>query len=94
MTTLIVRPIDSSAPGSFRQRSKLMQSIAMMNRNDDPSALAEAYLIVESLVLDRCETDDGTSVEEVLDQLSADDFDKLLESLAGENTVPTESAES
>ena len=70
-----------------------MRAIAMMRNNDDPAAVAAAYVIVEDLALERCETDDGTPVEDVLDQLSADQFDTLLQSIAGETTVPTESAE-
>ncbi|NIV36806.1 MAG: hypothetical protein GWN58_47435 [Anaerolineae bacterium] len=92
MTQLIVTPIDMSAPGSFRQRSRLMRAIAMMRDNKDGAAVAAAYIAVEDLVLERLETDDGTPVEDVLDRLSADDFDELLQTMAGENAVPTESA--
>ena len=93
MTNLIVRPIDMSAPGSFRQRSRLMRAIALMRDNDDGAAAAAAYIAVEDIALERIVTDDGTSVEDALDKLSADQFDELLQSIAGENAVPTESAE-
>ena len=92
MTTLIVRPIDMSAPGSFRQRSKLMQAIAMMKDNKDGSTVASAYMLIENLILSRIETEDGSPVEDALDQLSANEFDGLLQSIAGESAVPTESA--
>lgn len=92
MTTLIVTPIDMAAAGSFRQRSRLMRAIAMMRDNDDATTMAAAYIAVEDIALERLETDDGTPVEDALDQLSADDFDALLQAITGENAVPTESA--
>ena len=63
-----------------------------MQDKADGAAIAAAYINVEDLVLERIETDDGTPVEEVLDQLSADEFDQLLGAVAGESAVPTESA--
>ena len=92
MTTLIVKPIDMSAPGSFRQRSRLMRAVALAKQGDDGSSIAQAYIAIEDLVLDRLETDDGSPVEDALDQLSAFEFDALLQTIAGENAVPTESA--
>ena len=92
MTELHVKPIDAGAPGSFRQRSRLMRAIALMRDNTDGAAVAAAYIAVEDLVLERLSTDDGTPVEDVLDGLSADDFDALLQAVAGESSVPTESA--
>ena len=92
MTTLIITPIDMSAPGSFRQRSRLMRAIAMMRDTKDGAATAAAYIAVEDLTLERIRTDDGTPVEEILDRLSADEFDTLLQSIAGESAVPTKSA--
>jgi hypothetical protein len=94
MTTLIVTPIDMSEPGSFRQRSRLMRALAMMRDNADTATAAAAYVAVEDIALQRLETDDGTPVEDALDLLSADQFDQLLQSIAGENAVPTESGES
>ena len=97
MTTLIVKPIDMAAPGSYRQRSRLLRTIASIgdvSNVDDGAAVAQAYLEIEDLVLSRLETDDGTPVEDALDRLSANDFDVLLQTLAGENAVPTQSAES
>lgn len=92
MTTLIIKPIDMSAPGSFRQRSRLMRAVAMTKQDGGGPAIAGAYVAIEDLVLERLETDDGTPVEDALDRLSADQFDALLQTMAGENAVPTESA--
>lgn len=92
MTTIIVRPIDSSEPGSFRQRSRLFRAVAMLREAKEPADLAAAYVALEELALSRCETDDGSPVEDALDQLSADQFDHLMQSIAGESTVPTQSA--
>ncbi len=93
MTTLIISPIDMSAPGSFRQRSRLMRAIALMRDNKDGAATAAAYVAVEDLVLERIRSDDGTPVGDALDQLSAQQFDTLLQSIAGESAVPTTSTE-
>ena len=69
-----------------------MRAIAMMKDTDDGAAVASAYVMVEDLVLERLETDDGSPVEDALDQLSADEFDMVLQSIAGESSVPTKSA--
>ena len=92
MTTLIITPIDFTKPGSFRERSKLMRAVALMRGSADGAAVASAYLGIEDLVLNRLETDDGTPVEDALDQLSAEQFDELMKGMLGESAVPTESA--
>ena len=93
MTTLIVTPINFDEPGSFRQRQRLMRAVALMRDSASGSAMAEAYLGVEDLVLERIDTDDGTPVEDALDQLSARGFDELMQAMMGESAVPTQSAE-
>ena len=92
MTILIITPIDMSKPGSFRQRSRLMRAVALMRDRADGAVVAAAYMGIEDLVMERIETDDGTPVEDALDQLSADQFDELMKGMLGENAVPTESA--
>ena len=92
MTTLIITPIDMSKPGSFRQRSKLMRAVALTRDSTDVAAVAAAYMGIEDLVMERLETDDGTPVADVLDQLSAKQFDELMTGMLGENAVPTPSA--
>lgn len=92
MTTLIVKPLDYTAPGSFRQRSRLLRSVALMRNAKDPAEIAAAYVMLEDLALERCATDDGSPVADVLDMLSAEQFDQLMQSIAGESPVPTKSA--
>ena len=92
MTTLIVKPIDPAAPGSWRQRSKLLRAAQKM-ASEDGAEQVEGYLLLEDAAMDRLETDNGTPVQDVLDQLSADDFDKLVEALL-ESPVPTMSGNS
>lgn len=92
MTTILVKPINASEPGSFRQRSKLFHAIAMLKTAKEPADMAAAYVALEDLAVARCETDDGSDVGAALDLLSADQFDQLMQSLAGESSVPTQSA--
>jgi len=91
MTKLIVTPIDPAAPGSWRKRSQLLRAAQKM-ASEDGAEQVEGYLLLEDAAMDRLKTDDGTPVADVLDQLSADDFDELVEALL-ESPVPTESGE-
>ena len=49
---------------------------------------------MEALLLPRLSTDDGTTVEAALDQLSAEEFDGLLSGVTFGAEVPPESASS
>jgi len=89
MTKLIVTPVDPDAPGSFRQFQRLAK--AMAQAEEENAALA--FLSVSDIVLENCKTDDGTPVEDVLDELSLNQFMELLQGLS-ESSVPTESADS
>ena len=96
MTKLIVKPIDTAARGSYKQRKRLLRAakkLAAGTEAGDGLMKFEAYEEIEALAIDRLQTDDGTSVEEALDDLSADDFDALLEALLS-SPVPTRSADS
>ena len=102
MTKLIVRPLDPNAPGSYRERKALMalakrfRAILAMSE-DDPeraSALVEVFDAQEQFLLPRLSTDDGTPVDEVLDRLSAVEFDQLLSAAGGTEAVPPENASS
>jgi len=92
MTKLIVIPIDPAARGSYRQRSKLLRAAQKMASGDGATQV-QGYLELEDAALDRLKTDDGTPVEDVLDSMSADDFDALMEALL-ESPVPTTSGNS
>ena len=97
MTKLIVVPIDLNAPGSYRERKqflKLLRNIRQLEGTNDPEAILDAFEEADGLIRGRLKTEDGTPVEDVLEQLSARDFDQLLASLAFENVVPPESASS
>lgn len=94
MTTLIVTPLDPDAPGSYRQRSAIMRALAAAQEGG--SAMIAAYVQVEDLVISRLHTDDGTPVENALEQVSANEFDDLLKGLlaGGEEAVPPPTADS
>jgi len=91
MTKLIVTPIDPKAKGSYRQRSELLQLVARMQeaqRGQDGIGALALMTEMEAFVLKHLTTDDGSPVEPLLDELSADDFDALLGGILGEPTVP------
>lgn len=97
MTQLIVTPIDMSAPGSYRQRSKLMQAYRALQsaqKTGDTDALIRGYELIEGIVCSHLETDDGTSVEDALDMCSAEDFDEMIKGLIIGETVPNPSSAS
>lgn len=95
MTKLIVTPIDPSAPGSYRQRSALLRLIARLQTADkeqDGAAALTLMAEVEEMVLKHLETDDGSPLEPLLDDLSADQFDLLLGGILGAPNVPNASS--
>ena len=93
MTTLIVKPIDFSEPGSFRAQQRLMRlarDLKSAQDQQDPFAVAEMMENIESLIIPRLRTDDGTSVDAVLDEISAEDFYALMSGIMGSvEPVPT-----
>ena len=90
MTELRVRPIDVEAPGSFRQRMRVLKVLAGI-RNEELD-FVEGQLALDEILIDRLETDDGSDLDEALDKLSAADANELLAGLLA-TRVPTESAE-
>ena len=91
MTELRVRPIDLDAPGSFRERMKVLRVLAAIRKEEVD--WVEGQLMLDEVLVDRLETDDGTDLEAALDLLSAADANALLAGLLA-TRVPTESAES
>jgi len=90
MTELRVRPIDLDAPGSFRERMRVLRALKAI-RSDEVDWV-EGQLMLDDILMDRLETDDGTDLDEALDKLSANDANALLSGLLA-TRVPTESAE-
>ena len=97
MTKLIVTPIDPTAPGSYRQRKKLLEVARKLDSVRDSGAdwrdVIAVYDAIESLIIPRLRTDDGTAVEDALDLLSAEQFDELLGKVSvGADAVPPANA--
>ncbi len=95
MTKLIVTPIDMGAPGSYRQRQQFMRVLASIQdagEGKDGASIVKAMLALDDLVVAHLATDDGTPVEEVLGELSANEFDQLLAGILGQPTVPNPSS--
>jgi hypothetical protein len=83
---LHVRPLDMSEPGSYKARSTLQRAVFAMQdaqAKDDTLGVLRAKLDLDELVVSRCYMADGSSVEEALAEISADDFDGLLAALLG-----------
>jgi len=81
MIELRVRPLDPSQPGSYRERKALIRLIRLFGEASDeqnPNGWAKAIEAMDEFLLPRLSTDNGTPVEEVLDMLSADQFDELI----------------
>ena len=84
MTKLIVRPIDATMPGSYRERQaffKVLRAFQAAKRGDDEFTSLDAFDAMEQFLLKRIATDDETPVEDVLNQLSANEFDTLIGSI-------------
>lgn len=95
MTTLFVRPIDPTAPGSWKERRvyrAITKRLQMAARSEDMIDQIAALEEAEDWVIARLRTDDGSEVQTVLDSLSADEFDRLLRAAAPEDTVGEASA--
>ncbi len=89
-TQLIVRPIVLSEPGSYRERRqflRLLKRLRATSEAKDGDAVIAVLEEAEALVLSRLRTDDGSPVEDALDQISANQFDQLLSAIAFETGV-------
>ena len=102
MTRLIVDPIDPSAKGSWRLHRKLLgaskaiseiqeQTKKLGPQADDSVATLAALEVIYDLVVSRLSTEDGSPVDDALDDISVDDFQLLITAISGE-TVPTTSS--
>jgi hypothetical protein len=97
MTKLIVTPIDMAAPGSYRERQKVLRllgAVQELKSGADLASFAEALDELEAVVVRHAETDDGTPVAEALEMATASDFDQLVIALLGGATVPNASSAS
>jgi len=89
MTKLIVTPIDPAAPGSYKKNKRLRRALKLARQAqksseaDATDAMLEVYDLIENLVLENLETDDGTPVDDALDEISEQDFMSLLQALLG-----------
>lgn len=95
MTNLIVRPIDPSEKGSYRKRREFLAALADAEKYQKPAegekstpaemlAQLDAF---EKLVRPFLATDDDTSIEDALAELSEDEFFSLPNLIAGTETV-------
>jgi hypothetical protein len=90
MENIRVRPIDGNAPGSFRERGRILRTLQRIQADD--TNYIEGQLLLDELLASRLETTDGSDLEEALDKLTAEEADALVKQLLV-SEVPTESAE-
>ena len=90
MSNIRVRPINVEEEGSFRERARILRTLATI-RNKDTDFI-EGQLLLDELIISRAETTDGSDLEDALDKLSAVEADNLVQQLLV-SEVPTESAE-
>lgn len=104
MTKLILAPFDPAAKGSHAERIAVMRILDAYDHLKEPIAdpqenhrrnmeLIRLTLQLNKVLYHRFSTDNGTTVEEALEQISSDDYDAIaLGALneAGESTVPPE----
>ena len=91
-----------AAPGSHMERLRVLRAMrdlaGVSGGTDDPQAgmrAIQADVDIDDLIRPRLRTDDGSDVDEVLAQLSADEFDATFNELLGgllASPVPPESA--
>ena len=86
---LRVKPIDGSAPGSFRERSRILRTLQQIRSSD--TDFIQGQLLLDELLASRLETIDGSDLETALAQLSANEADDLVKRLLV-SEVPTGSA--
>jgi hypothetical protein len=85
MPTLIVTPINPAAPGSYRERKRLRRLAARISEAqaaNDVGTVMRLWEDADDMLIARLKTDDGSPVEDVLDLLSADDFDRLFQAMS------------
>ncbi len=87
---LHVRPIDFGEAGSYMLRRRVLRASKAINEAleaDDGMGAIDAAIQIEDVVLERCYTENGTPVEDVLAEISANDFDALLAALMEQTPV-------
>jgi len=86
---LRVKPIDVTAPGSFRERTRILRTLSQIRQ--EGTGFIEGQLLLDELLASRLETTDGTDLEEAIASLSATEADEMVKSLLV-SEVPTQSA--
>lgn len=87
MPDLVVNPIDLSKRGSYRERKaflRLLKRFRDAQKQQDPDAALDIFDEADALIVKRLKTSDGSPVETLLDDISANQFDQLLSAIAFE----------
>jgi hypothetical protein len=87
---LVIERLNMAVKGSYRLRKQMLEAMAGIG-SENVFDQARGMLVAGELLRARLHTDDGSPVEEALDELSADGFDELLKELMA-SPVPKASA--
>lgn len=94
-----VNPIERTKPGSRGQRRRLFEFLSKVRGIKDatPDETLAMMANRDAIVLAHCEVPDGEDLQAALDDLSEEQYDALLNAIAGgaaEAAVPTVSGDS
>lgn len=93
MTKLFVQPINMDAPGSHKERRRVIKALAKyseLQKSRDIGLLAQAWDELEALLPHYLATDDGMPVMDAFEQISGNDFDRLSIGLLGTDVAVPE----
>ena len=86
---LRVRPLDTAQPGSYQERKRILGLLKVMAQGADAEntaqalAALEAFEQAEDILIRYLEIPEGMALADILDLLSADQFDELLGAILG-----------
>lgn len=89
---LVVKPYDFTAKGSFRIRQRLANLAGLAKkaqRTNDPELAAEALSELDALIYPRLKSlDPALTVDQILDDISGEDYDRLISAVQGQTVDP------
>ena len=96
MTKIIITPFDLTAPGSYRRWKTQVERIGKLAdiANIPPAEVVSILEGIEQDIIEYGETDDGTPVRDVLNDISMEEYQALARATLGQETVPNASSAS
>lgn len=82
MTQITIHPIDPKAKGSHRERQKLVALLAAQVealQSKNAVGVVQAQNAINEFAVAHMTTDDGTDIERAIDDISQDEFERLVD---------------